>query len=309
MNGDEIQEENLPVNVDSPLPVDIDGALEWWNAYQELTDKLLDESDYQVTSDGTFKKKSAWRKYMTAFNISIEIINKELIRDENGRIVTAEYEVKATAPNGRNLPGVGACSIWDKAHEYDKVNKKGQVTCKGPCDGRKHFTHPEHDIPTTAYTRAVNRAISDMIGAGEVSAEEISTTNNQSQKKTSGRKQTIQTRQRPGTNLKDHMKDKKPAPPKSDPTEDEVNNIVDAEFKKKPKPAKKDKAQQVNMAPINVQELKGINDEFDKWINTVEDLEVTQDEAYNMAYELLGEQKLTPDDMKKVEETLGMDVK
>lgn len=96
--------------------------------------------------------------------------------------------------------------------------------------------------------------------------------------------------------------DKKP----NNSVEDEVNNIVDAEFKKKPK---KDKAEQVNMAPINVQELKGINDEFDKWINTVEDLEVTQDEAYNMAYELLGEQKLTPDDMKKVEETLGMPVK
>lgn len=107
---------------------------------------------------------------------------------------------------------------------------------------------------------------------------------------------------------------RKPAPAKPAPATDEeaANDIVDAEFKvkdKKPKPAKKDKAQQVNMAPINVQELKGINDEFDKWINTVEDLEVTQDEAYNMAYELLGEQKLTPDDMKKVEETLGMDVK
>ena len=33
--------------------------------------------------------------------------------------------------------------------------------------------HPNHDIPATAMTRATNRAIADLIGAGEVTAEEI----------------------------------------------------------------------------------------------------------------------------------------
>jgi hypothetical protein len=32
-----------------------------------------------------------------------------------------------------------------------------------------------HDITSTAYTRAANRAISDLVGGGEVSAEEVST--------------------------------------------------------------------------------------------------------------------------------------
>ena len=59
---------------------------------------------------------------------------------------------------------------------------------------------------------------------------------------------------------------------------------------------------------VNPTELKGINDEFDKWINMAEDVGFTVDEAYQQAQELLGEQKLTPTDMKKVKEALGMKV-
>jgi hypothetical protein len=39
------------------------------------------------------------------------------------------------------------------------------------CNGRLHFSHPG-DVSATAFTRAKNRAISDLIGAGEISAEE-----------------------------------------------------------------------------------------------------------------------------------------
>ena len=59
-------------------PVNVDGAVEFWDNYQELTKALLDESDYQGTQ---FKKKSAWRKYATAFNLSDEIIKEEEIRE------------------------------------------------------------------------------------------------------------------------------------------------------------------------------------------------------------------------------------
>lgn len=202
--------ETLPTNTQNPLPVDVDGALDWWHSYQRLTEELLDESDYQGGKDG-FKKKSAWRKYGTAFQITIKKVSKEILRDDDGRVITAEWEVEAIAPNGRKMPGYGACSMWDKAHEYDKVDKNGRVTCKGPCNGRKHFDKPEHDIPSTAYTRAVNRAIADMIGAGEVSAEEIDFTKG-TQKAGQPKAKTIKTRQRPGSgvNLKDKMKSQKP---------------------------------------------------------------------------------------------------
>ena len=48
---------------------------------------------------------------------------------------------------------------------------------------RKRFTHAEHDIISTAHTRAKNRAISDIIGTGEVSAEEMENSNGVSSKK------------------------------------------------------------------------------------------------------------------------------
>lgn len=145
-------------------PVNVDGAVEFWDNYQELTKALLDESDYQGTQ---FKKKSAWRKYATAFNLSDDIIKEEEIRDENQQIITSKIWVKCTAPNGRSTVGMGVCSIFDKISKNDNTQPTN-------FELRKRFSNAEHDIPSTAHTRAKNRAISDMIGAGEVSAEEMS---------------------------------------------------------------------------------------------------------------------------------------
>jgi hypothetical protein len=115
---------------------------------------------------------SFWRKLATFFNLTDEIVREEIERDERGRIIRAMYTTKVTAPNGRFTVGTGVCSIHDKAHD-DNLFKDGKVICKGPCDGRKHFSNPEHDIPSTAHTRAKNRGISDLVGGGEVSAEEV----------------------------------------------------------------------------------------------------------------------------------------
>ena len=145
-------------------PINVDGAVEFWDNYQELTKALLDESDYQGTQ---FKKKSAWRKYATAFNLSDDIIKEEEIRDENQQIITSKIWVKCTAPNGRSTVGMGVCSIFDKINKNDNAQPTN-------FELRKRFSNAEHDIPSTAHTRAKNRAISDMIGAGEVSAEEMS---------------------------------------------------------------------------------------------------------------------------------------
>ena len=146
-------------------PVNVDGAVEFWDNYQELTKALLDESDYQGTQ---FKKKSAWRKYATAFNLSDEIIKEEEIREpDTQQIITSKVWVKCTAPNGRSTVGVGICSIYDKISNKDMSQPSNFML-------RQRFSNAEHDIPSTAHTRAKNRAISDMIGAGEVSAEEMS---------------------------------------------------------------------------------------------------------------------------------------
>lgn len=135
--------------------VNVDQALAEWNAYQEITEKMLDETDYQVIKEKKYKKKSAWRKYARAFNINTEIISEDIVKTEKtGAVKEATFVVRATLPNGRYADGWGNCSR-----------------------GERGFAHPNHDIPATAMTRAQNRAIADLIGAGEVTADEIQAEN------------------------------------------------------------------------------------------------------------------------------------
>ena len=166
-----VEESTAPTTIQPLQTVDVDAAKDFMNNYQELVEALLDKSDYQPiqTRDGIkkSKKKSAWRKLATAFNISDDILKEEITRDECNRIINARFVVKATLPNGRYGMGSGACSI------YDKITKKDTVE-PTPFELRQRFTNAEHDVISTAHTRAKSRAISDLIGAGEVSAEELS---------------------------------------------------------------------------------------------------------------------------------------
>ena len=97
-----------------------------------------------------FPKKSAWRKLARFYNVSSEIVEKERVDREEGSWVW-HYTVKAVAPNGQSQMGIGNC-------DSKEVNN----------DRRR-----EHDTESTAHTRAKNRAISDLIGFGQVSAEEV----------------------------------------------------------------------------------------------------------------------------------------
>lgn len=154
--------------------VDVESAKAFMDNYQELVEALLDDGDYQKIQGKNAKKKSAWRKLATAFNISDDIVHHEETRDETGQIVSAKFFVKATLPNGRSSIGIGECSI------YGKIRYK--ATAKFPADKdtpsnfelRGRYSDAEHDVPATAHTRAKSRAIADLIGAGEVSAEELS---------------------------------------------------------------------------------------------------------------------------------------
>lgn len=145
---------------------DIEGTVDFFNNFKRLTIALLDEEDYQLVGNNKFKKKSAWRKYATAFNITDKVVEKEIIRDEDHHIISARYEVEASAPNGRKAIGVGVCSIYDKLKADDRTEPSA-------FELRKRFSHAEHDVVSTAHTRAKSRAISDIIGTGEVSAEEM----------------------------------------------------------------------------------------------------------------------------------------
>ena len=144
---------------------DVDVAIEQWDAYQRLCKGLLNDNDYQeiivkekdengnyVKVKRHFKKKSAWQKLSRAFNVDTSIVDREIERTKMGRVREAYYCVRASLPNGRSVESDALCSRSEKGK--DKVS--------------------DHTIMSTAKTRATNRAIAELIGAGEVSAEEMS---------------------------------------------------------------------------------------------------------------------------------------
>jgi len=122
-----------------------------WQKYQALKASVLDESDFQKIGAGKYTKKSGFRKIATFFGLTDKITEKERVEMKDGFLW--RFTVDAIAPNGRITQGVGSC---------DSRERK--------------FAHVEHDVYATAHTRAKNRAISDMVAGGEVSAEEMEQT-------------------------------------------------------------------------------------------------------------------------------------
>ena len=127
-------------------------AIAAWNEFQDLKKAILQPSDLQRISGKDFMKKSAWRKFATFFNLNDKIVEEAQTPHADGNGWTWKIKVECMAPNGRITEGVGMCSTSER-----------------------NFAHVEHDTYVTAHTRAKNRAISDMVAAGEVSAEEVST--------------------------------------------------------------------------------------------------------------------------------------
>lgn len=162
MESEPVSQETSIVNIDNVPNVDI--AIEQWDAYQKLCKGLLNDNDYQEIivkekdEDGNyvrvkrhFKKKSAWQKLSRAFNVDTHIVDRDLVRTKTGRVKEAYYCVRATLPNGRSVESDALCSRSERGK--DKVS--------------------DHTVMSTAKTRATNRAIAELIGAGEVSAEEM----------------------------------------------------------------------------------------------------------------------------------------
>ena len=127
-------------------------AIAAWNEFQDLKKAILQPSDIKKIQGKDFMVKSAWRKFATFFNLNDKIVEETQTPHADGNGWTWKVKVECVAPNGRITEGVGMCSTSERT-----------------------FAHLEHDTYATAHTRAKNRAISDMVAAGEVSAEEVST--------------------------------------------------------------------------------------------------------------------------------------
>ncbi|KAI5325609.1 PREDICTED: LOC107478037 isoform [Prunus dulcis] len=112
--------------------------------YQNAAMAILEKTDYTMISGHPFIKKSGWRKISFYFNLSFEIKDKTIEFDENRNVLRAEFVVRAHMQGGRFSDGWGAC---------DRREKK--------------FNKPNHDIPSTAETRAKSKASQDLLGIGE----------------------------------------------------------------------------------------------------------------------------------------------
>ena len=118
---------------------------EGFAAYRELQ-RSLDAGmpDQLINISGKmFRKKGYWRAIATAFNLSVSCLKEDA--DEEGWRVT----YRATSASGRFVDGDGACTHAEKGERMDS----------------------EHNVRSHAHTRAFNRAVSNLVGFGEVSAE------------------------------------------------------------------------------------------------------------------------------------------
>lgn len=185
-----VQVIDVPRNTISKPLVSTQEAKKAWQEYQDLASAICTADDVQEIGGEQFKKKSFWRKIDKFFGLSLLLISEReevknvLIRkreevrtskkgeEYKKKITEVEYysvdttpelgndEVlkkalvfkvvyRATAPNGQYMDGDGACDTWEKG-----------------------YPNSLHDTRATAHTRAKNRAISDLAGFGEISAEE-----------------------------------------------------------------------------------------------------------------------------------------
>lgn len=170
---------------------DVQEVAEVYEQFENIKSGLLKSGDTQSIGGGknkqTFITKSGWRKIATAFNVSVDVVEKERSVDDG--VLTWRVKARATAPNGKVTESWSTCASNESNHmEYIGKNLKDVEQHKlyepdddsiMKVDGKwRRLKEPrevnEHDILATAETRAKNRAISDLVGGGSVSAEEVS---------------------------------------------------------------------------------------------------------------------------------------
>lgn len=124
-------------------------VLDAWKQFEFLKQGLLDKTDVVEVQGKRWITRSGWRKIGVAFGLSYELVEGSR-EDRDDKSFKWTMRVKAVAPSGRSAFGVAVCDSRER-----------------------NFAHIEHDVYATAYTRACNRAISDLVGGGAVSYEEI----------------------------------------------------------------------------------------------------------------------------------------
>jgi hypothetical protein len=154
------EEEGLVVQQPVAVMPVVSGA-EFAASFKEykLLQKSIDESmpeEIMLIQGKPYRKKGYWKALRAAFNLSVDCVHDERVEvtlDDGSVDWGWNIRYRATASSGAFMDGDGSCF---------KSEKTG---------GRLRAT--EHNVRAHAHTRAQNRAISGLVGFGEVSADEM----------------------------------------------------------------------------------------------------------------------------------------
>jgi len=144
---------------------------ETYRQIQKTIDKCMPDSIMDIQGK-PFRKKSYWRAVATAFNLHVEPSLDEYF--EVGEDWGYKVTYVATTPSGRPSSGDGTCMHSDKlVYDWDYTKKPRVRLGVNKAKTEDNATH--HNVRGHAHTRAFNRAVSNLVGFGEVSAEEMPT--------------------------------------------------------------------------------------------------------------------------------------
>lgn len=156
LDEEEVGRSLVPIESVIPIPIDVDRCIEEWRDYQRLTREILDDSDYATIRGIKARKRSGWAKLRRFYGISVRVLEEErmpfLEEWAPGEPFVYRFLVEGRLGN-RVEHGDGAC----ESTELEGSN----------------IAPSEHNVRAKALTRAKNRVTSDLIGGGEVSAEEL----------------------------------------------------------------------------------------------------------------------------------------
>jgi voltage-gated potassium channel Kch len=137
------------------MPLDVTQTRAAMAVHQEQLNNIVDAHDWQEFADRQgnvrrFLKRGGWRKIAFWYALDLEVVRMDIERNDQDEVIRAHVIARARHPNGRFADGDGGCSVQERG-----------------------FAKPEHDIAAVAVTRATNRAISNLVGMGDLSAEEL----------------------------------------------------------------------------------------------------------------------------------------
>lgn len=143
----------MAMELKKPGFVELSGTLQdlekRFKQYQDLKAKLLTSDDIVKINGKEYIKKSGRTKFEVAFNLSTRILEeRKEVNPQDPTKFAYHYTVECKADNGRVIQEVGSCDNTEKPNVA------------------------EHVIRSMAKTRATSRAVFEMIGAGDMAAEE-----------------------------------------------------------------------------------------------------------------------------------------